>query len=215
MHGDAGRFKDRGIKRLRRGDLLLVCGDFGFLWNGSAEEKKLLRKLGRQQFTTLFVDGTHDNLPLIRRYPEEQQFGGRVRRLDGNVLYVERGEVLELEGQRFFFLGGGASADMDERIASGTWWQEELPTQQELEAARQNLERYGYTVDYIITHQPSDRLRVFLDGSQEQITPLGAFLTQLEKECSFKQWYFGQLHQDKKIPPRHRMLFQSVVQAGE
>ncbi len=215
MHGEAERFRDRAVKRLKKGDILIVCGDFGFLWDGCEAEKKRLRTIGRQRFTTLFIDGTHDNLPLIRSYPEETLFGGRVRRIDGNLLYAERGEVLELEGRRFFFLGGGASNDMEERVEGQTWWPEELPTGEELEHAARNLDRFGNEVDCIITHQPSDRLRVFLQGGGEQITPLGAFLTRVEQECRFQRWYFGQLHQDRNIPPRHRLLFQDVASAGE
>ena len=33
MHGDASRFSDPRLKKLKKGDTLLVCGDFGFLWN--------------------------------------------------------------------------------------------------------------------------------------------------------------------------------------
>ena len=34
-HGDASRFDDPRLKNLKQGDTLIVCGDFGFLWNGS------------------------------------------------------------------------------------------------------------------------------------------------------------------------------------
>ena len=30
MHGDFSRFKDSPLKKLKAGDTLLVCGDFGF-----------------------------------------------------------------------------------------------------------------------------------------------------------------------------------------
>ena len=31
LHGEWARFRARGIRRLKRNDTLLVCGDFGFL----------------------------------------------------------------------------------------------------------------------------------------------------------------------------------------
>lgn len=46
--------------------------------------------------------------------------GGTVRRIEGNLLYAERGTILTLEGKKVFFLGGGVSEDMDERLESGT-----------------------------------------------------------------------------------------------
>ena len=46
MHGDFSRFKDSPLKKLKAGDTLLVCGDFGFIWDGSRQEQKLLKKIG-------------------------------------------------------------------------------------------------------------------------------------------------------------------------
>ena len=36
MHGQISRFDDPALRRLKEKDTLLVCGDFGFLWDGSA-----------------------------------------------------------------------------------------------------------------------------------------------------------------------------------
>lgn len=120
LHGDPARLSDRALRRLKKGDFLLVCGDFGFVWDGSPAEMKLRRKLGKKKYTTIFVDGAHDNLPMIRQFPEENYAGGTVRRIEGNLLYAERGTILVLEGQTVFFLGGGVSEDLDERMESGT-----------------------------------------------------------------------------------------------
>ena len=68
LHGDLQRFKEKAIRRLGRGDFLLCCGDFGFVWDGSAAEEKVLSWIGKRRFTTLFVDGCHDNLDLLARY---------------------------------------------------------------------------------------------------------------------------------------------------
>ena len=42
MHGDPTRFAEKGMKRLKKGDTLLICGDFGYIWEGGAAEEKLL-----------------------------------------------------------------------------------------------------------------------------------------------------------------------------
>ena len=39
-HGDIKRFKTRSAKKLTKDDILIVCGDFGFLWDESKKEKK-------------------------------------------------------------------------------------------------------------------------------------------------------------------------------
>ena len=90
LHGDPARLSDRALRRLKKGDFLLVCGDFGFVWDGSPAEMKLRRKLGKKKYTTIFVDGAHDNLPMIRQFPEEDYAGG----------VLESGETLIKAGER-------------------------------------------------------------------------------------------------------------------
>ena len=42
LHGEIERFDDKKMKKLKKGDILIVCGDFGFIWNNSIEEQKKL-----------------------------------------------------------------------------------------------------------------------------------------------------------------------------
>ena len=44
-HGDIERFKSREMKKLGNGDTLIICGDFGFLWDDSRAERNALKKL--------------------------------------------------------------------------------------------------------------------------------------------------------------------------
>ena len=55
-HGDLSRFETAAAKKLKKGDTLIVLGDFGFVWDGSAAEKaakarkeKIYRRLSRRQ----------------------------------------------------------------------------------------------------------------------------------------------------------------------
>ena len=43
-HGDFSRFKDPMLRKLKKQDALIICGDFGFIWDGSKKEEKLLKK---------------------------------------------------------------------------------------------------------------------------------------------------------------------------
>ena len=56
MHGDSLRFNDKKLKKLKKGDSLIICGDFGFIWDGSEKEQKFLKKLGRKKYNILFFD---------------------------------------------------------------------------------------------------------------------------------------------------------------
>ena len=45
-HGDISWFKNPKLKRLGEKDILIVCGDFGFLWDSSnPKEQKNLETL--------------------------------------------------------------------------------------------------------------------------------------------------------------------------
>ena len=60
-HGDYERFTSSALKKLKKGDTLFICGDFGFIWDGSKNEEKLLKKIGKLKYNVCFIDGTHEN----------------------------------------------------------------------------------------------------------------------------------------------------------
>ena len=66
LHGDLARLSAPDMRQVKKGDTLIVCGDFGFIWNGDRREKKILKRLGALPYTLLFpVSYTH----LFRRPP--------------------------------------------------------------------------------------------------------------------------------------------------
>ena len=62
-HGDISCFKNPKLNKLGEKDILIVCGDFGFIWNPhDKNEKKNLEFLKKRKYTICFVDGAHENL---------------------------------------------------------------------------------------------------------------------------------------------------------
>ena len=120
-HGERERFEEKSIRRLKKGDTLIVLGDFGFLWDGSKAEKKNLAWLARRRYKILFLDGCHDNYDLLKEYPLEDFCGGRARHIGGNLYHVLRGSVLELEGKKLLCFGGGESGG-GRRCPPATSW---------------------------------------------------------------------------------------------
>ena len=100
-HGDIDRFKHGKLRWLGKRDTVVVLGDFGFVWDGSKEEQKKLDWLRKRPYTLLFLDGSHENYDLLKQYPTEERFGGKVQALGGNVYHVCRGSVLELENKKY------------------------------------------------------------------------------------------------------------------
>ena len=130
-HGDLDRFRHGRLRWLGKRDIVVVLGDFGFVWDGSAEEQKKLDWLRKRPYTLLFLDGSHENYDLLAQYPETERFGGRVQSLGGNVYHVCRGSVLELEGKKYLCFGGAESPDREEREPGVNWWQQEMPSDEE------------------------------------------------------------------------------------
>ena len=47
-HGDIERFKSSGIHKLKKSDSIIVCGDFGFVWDGSKGEINNINWLSKE-----------------------------------------------------------------------------------------------------------------------------------------------------------------------
>ena len=47
-HGDINRFETEQTKKFTSEDYLIICGDFGFIWNGGKKEEKQLERLSQR-----------------------------------------------------------------------------------------------------------------------------------------------------------------------
>ena len=88
---------------------LIVCGDFGFIWNGSEKEKKILQKIGKMKPTIAFIPGCHDNYALLSEYPEVDFCSGKARHISGNLYELLRGQIYTIDNKTVFAFGGGIS----------------------------------------------------------------------------------------------------------
>lgn len=188
-------------------DILIVCGDFGYIFLNDLNEDSFLNYLSSKPYTICFADGNHENFPAIFSYPEEIWNGGRIHRIRKNIIHLMRGQVFTLEGSKFFVMGGGFSIDWYYRTAGYSYWSEELPSEAEYEEARKNLAANGNKVDYIITHTaPSKAVRymnIFWHmhfETQNDEKPFNEFLQhEVMDKVSYKHWYFGHFHLDREI----------------
>lgn len=212
IHGDLSRFKSKNIKKMKKNDTLLICGDFGFIWDGSKKEKRILKKLGKKKYNILFVEGCHENYDLLYKYPTQEYCGGNVRKISGRLMQMERGSIFTIDGVKIFAFGGGQQNEKDIRKKSNTYWSQEMPTQQELSNALQTLKENGNEVDYIVTHEPPGLMKDFLESTSNLITTneMNATFNTIVQTCKFKRWYFGKCHKNKVIPPRFECVFTNV-----
>ena len=202
---------------LTKNDYLIVAGDFGLVWNFGADELFWRDWLEDRPWTTLFVDGNHENFEALSRLPLESWAGGRVRRLSNSVFHLERGQIYTIDGSTIFVMGGATSIDRELRVPGESWWPQEMPSDAELDEAIANLDAHSWQVDYVITHCCATSLisQVYDGDVWQGPDRLTEWFEILEHKLLFRTWYFGHHHRDRTIPPDHRALFYDVVRLGD
>ncbi len=216
IHGDRKRLSRYRLRNLKEGDTLIICGDFGFLWDNSTAEQKYLMSLGKRKYNICFVDGTHENFELLNNYEVSQWNGGKVHKIYGNLYHLMRGQVYEIDRRKVFSMGGGESSDIDIRRDVNAWSKDELPTQEELLEGAENLEVAEYNIDIIVTHEPPLKVKNFLninEPAEFRVSALNAYFEELSSNCRFRKWYFGSLHLDKYISGTHHAIYKDIVNA--
>ncbi len=212
MHGVVARFEDKQMDKLRRDDILIICGDFGFIWNGGKQEEKVLEFMERQKYKILFVDGCHENFDRLYNYPLEQWHGGAVHKINDNVLHLCRGQIFELDGKSIFTMGGGYSSDAELRRSRGMrWWEEETPSRAEIEEAVNKLYEHSLEVDYIVTHECPTAVKSLISHDPNAFNSLTAFFDELCSMVKYKHWFFGSQHVDRHISSKHTAVYNEVV----
>lgn len=214
-HGELDRFKHGKLRWLGKRDVVLVLGDFGFVWDGSKAEQKKLDWLRKRPYTLLFLDGSHENYDLLAQYPTVELFGGKVQALGGNVYHVCRGNVLELEGKKYLCLGGAESPDKEDREAGVNWWPQEMPSDEEYAACEANLEANSWQVDYVLTHDAPSRFLDFSALASGESNRLHLFLDKILLKLTYTKWFFGCYHKDVQLSTKSRCVFCDVVCMGE
>ncbi len=212
IHGDLSRFKAPELKKLRKNDALLICGDFGFIWDGSKEERKLLKKIGKLPYNVLFVEGSHENYDLLEQYEVSEWCGGKTRQISGRLRQLMRGQVFEIAERTVFTFGGGQSDDSFDLIQGRNWWAREIPSEEELQEGINNLERSGNKVDFVITYEPPSKLHDFIDNSGDR-NHINTYLNDIYERIDFGGWFFGKLHLNKLIPPKYNAVYDRIIMA--
>ena len=213
-----------------KGDLVIVCGDFG-IWDNSPEENAALDWLAAQSFYVAFVDGNHENFDILNAMKTEYWNGGKVNFIRDSIIHLKRGQVFNIQGLSFFTFGGARCHDIKDgildkkdpdfkekydklmadpkalfRINRESWWKEELPSIEECNEGLRNLELHGNKVDYIITHSPSVSEQ-FMYYHSNETDDLMIYLENILNKVKFKRHFFGHLHMDRRLEDRSQCLY--------
>lgn len=207
---------NRKLNSLSGSDYLLIAGDFGGIWDDGMHDKTILDYYAEKPYTTLFVDGNHENFDLLNSYPVSEWNGGKIHRITDKVIHLMRGQVFTLEERKIFTFGGGLSVDKAMRVAGDSWWPEEEPSKEECIEAVNNLEKHGFLVDYIVTHAAPESIVRNEIHSAHKLLCLDCiaerFLDKVLENTIYRRWYCGHYHFDMEVKD-HRLtvLYQKVL----
>ena len=244
-HSDFRKFNKENFpeqNELDKDDYVIICGDFGGIWDvgwESKNEKYWLKWLDDKNYTTLFVDGNHENFDRLNGYPVKEWKGGLVHEIRPSVLHLMRGQVFNITDKKIFTFGGASSHDIDGglldtedvdfvakkkvadrgwkpyRIKHLSWWEEELPNDSEYDAASKNLEAADFKVDYIISHCcSSETLQLISHGKEYIPDVLTDFFNLVREKCDYQKWYFGHYHMDYNVSDTEVLLYDCILPIG-
>lgn len=226
-------------KEMSRDDYIIVCGDFG-IWHDCPSERYWLKWLAKKPFTLLFVDGNHENFDrLNNEFPVVDFHGGKAHKIRDNVYHLMRGYVFDLCEKKFFAFGGASSHDIQDgilyledypsrkallddysrrtrngqmlRINKISWWKGELPTEEEMQRGRDNLEKVSYKVDYVISHCLPQSMVVHLCGGGTDSDVVTRYFEKLVQDgLQFKQWYVGHYHKDTRLLGNYNIFYHKI-----
>lgn len=194
-------------------DYLIILGDFGCIWYGNSKDNYLLNDLGSRKFTTLFIDGNHENFPALNSYPEENWNGGRIHRIRPNVIHLMRGQVFEFSKLKWFTMGGASSHDKMYRKENVSWWKEELPNNLEFEEALTNLDKHNWKVDFVLSHCMAGSMlpKIFPSGDGYEEDCLTKFFDTLEERLNYFLWFSGHYHINRRLDDKHIVLYEQII----
>ena len=201
---------------LSRDDFVIILGDLCVPWNDPPSERDLftMGELEGFPWTTLFIDGNHENFDVLNDLPERDWRGGRVHMLSEHVLHLMRGYVFDIEGRSFFAMGGAPSVNHPALVEGVSWWPQEIPNDRERERALATLEARDWQVDYVLSHcPPSKQLREYFEiyGANFTPDPYNVWLqTEIADRARFTQWFFGHMHDDRPWEPKFVALMHKI-----
>jgi len=178
--------REKFFKNLNPDDRVIVLGDFGWNWdinhiNGFIPNCEWLSVLGN-----------HENYNLVEQMPIEERYGGKVRKMKDNVYFLLNGEYYNIDGHTMFVFGGALSIDMHYRTPYVSWWPQEIPSSKDYENAMTNLEKNGWTMDFLLTHTCEDRLAKDMFGYEYVIyDPTARMIEEIKNSIAEHKGHYG------------------------
>lgn len=200
-------------KEMKKSDFVVILGDIGFFYPEKNMDP-LLDELEQKPFTTLFVDGNHEDFDALNAFPVSLWHGGKVHFVRPSVIHLMRGQYYtDVCGKNIFSFGGAESGDRAERQEHVSWWKEEKPSEEELREGLRNLAEHKNEADFIFSHEgPDSDIMVYSKGEFKGDTTTQYLQTIKDRlEDRYTAWYFGHHHHDMALSEKDLMVYERIV----
>lgn len=225
-------------KEMSKDDYVIVCGDFGYV-EDTKETAYWMKWLNDKPYTTLWVDGNHENFDMLKALPVEEWHGGKVQKIQPSVIHLMRGQVYDLHGLKVFTFGGARSHDMEAGILDREdplyrrkvshlkkrkryfrtihldWWPEEMPNEEEFEEGRRNLEKNNWQVDLVVSHCCATSLQKLFNEEEYLPDQLTDYFDTIRERLNYRFWLFGHYHENKQLTDKDYVLYEQIVALPE
>lgn len=225
-HMDFGKLirfsKSKDGKALNKQDFLIILGDFGLIFNcfkPSNSELKYLEWLDKEApWTTLFLDGNHENFDRLDNYglyPLKDFYGGQVSKINNSVFHLLRGQSYLINDILFLVMGGADSIDKHLRTPHYNWWIQEQITHPQITKAINDYKNVKF--DFILTHCAPisyvDRLYLsnLLPPGPKNVNSSEKQLEKLEKHIHYKKWFCGHYHCEYDSP-KFQTIYNKIIE---
>ena len=186
-----------------------------------------------KRFTTLFIDGNHENFDMIKELKVKDWHGGKVHIINDSVTHLMRGYVFNINGLRVFTFGGARSHDIRDGIINTdndtwrqlyalaslnglqvrlnhiSWWEEEMPSKSEMNRGTESLNDVNNSVDLILTHCCASSTAALM--GYKDVDDCTKYLEQIRQKVNFKKWYFGHYHKNYAVNDKEICLYDGIV----
>lgn len=163
---------------------------------------------------------TGNCFPRLNSYRINEWRGGKVHMIDDSIYHLMRGQVFDIDGKKFFTLGGAYSHDKQWRTEGLSWWAEEVPSQEERSEALVNLDANDWKVDYVVTHDaPISIAKRLIEHKWDRDTDEYEewLQTEIADKLDFKHWFFGHHHTNCVIVDnkKYQALYYDIVSVDD
>ena len=152
---------------------------------------------------------------------------------------LENGYVFDIDGCSCFTFGGARSHDINGgilnpadfpteqkfkreykhradigrmfRVLGVSWWEQEMPSADEMERGRENIRSFMKDhdhIDFIFTHDAPASDKIYLGFDADE---LNKYLESLRDEMTYHKWFYGHLHDNKRVIDNHYLLYDQII----